>query len=420
MRTLPPWLLCYVLVGLVQSGMVPIILPLSAAPGPTAGLTYAAFAAAGLAAPLIGVWSDRYHLHRITLAAGLTLAGVTLLAHPLPGGLVQHMVMAALIGLGGTSANTVATMFIVEVDPPALWDRRISALQACNGAGQLAGLLLAGALSLRHIALAYEIAGGAMLLAVPLALRFAPDPVVKIPRHDVRPRPSRGGDTAPSGVHRSFHLVTWAAILGMRRSGLAWFLAAWLASYTATNAFSVMFPVAMLRDLHVATTWSTGAYAIGVGLGLALYRLVGGWDGRFGAWRVLALGLGLRVVIYAAVLGLAWSAGGWTILPILAAFGLTQITWPLLSVSSTTLAVTLSPAHRAASAGLLNAVTALGATLGGIAGGLLLQGGFVWLGAATVGSLAIALLLALHPGVRLDAPVVVQDGASVPGPRQRP
>lgn len=406
MQTLPRWLLCYVLLGMVQGGMVPVILPLAAAPGPTAGLTYAAFAASGLAAPLIGVWSDRHHRHRITLTAGLLLAGITLLAHALAGGLIQHMVTAALIGLGGTGASTVATMFVVEVDPPSLWDRRIGALQAASGAGQLAGLLLAGVLGQRHIAISYGIAGGAMLLAVPLALRFAPNPVAKMARDDVPPRPARDGDAAPIGVHRSFHFPTWRDVLGIHRSGLAWFLAAWLVSYTATNALAVMFPVAMLRQFHMATTWSTGAYAIGVGLGLGLYRLVGTWDGRYGAWRMLVLGFSLRLVAFVALLALAYGWGGWTMVPILACFGLTQVFWPLLSVSSTTLAVTLSPAHRAASAGLLNAATALAATLGGIVGGVLLQSGFVWLCAATVASLVVALLLALHPGMRLNAPLV--------------
>jgi MFS family permease len=148
---LPAWMACYVLLGFVQSGMVPIILPLAAPPGATAGFTYAAFAATGVAAPFVGAFSDRHRRHRSTLIIGLGLAGAALLAHSLPGGLAQHMVSAALIGLGVSAANTVATMFIVEVVPETLWDRQIGMLQGCIAAGQLVGLLLAGFLGLHHV-----------------------------------------------------------------------------------------------------------------------------------------------------------------------------------------------------------------------------------------------------------------------------
>ncbi len=87
---MPAWMVCYILLGPVQSGMVPaVILPLAARPGPTAGLTYAAFAATGIVAPFVGTWSDRRRKHRLTLACGLGLAGFALLADTLPGGIAQ-------------------------------------------------------------------------------------------------------------------------------------------------------------------------------------------------------------------------------------------------------------------------------------------------------------------------------------------
>ncbi len=139
-------MVCYVLLGFVQSGLLPIILPLASPPGSIAGLSYAAFAATGLTAPLIGAWSDKHRRHRLTLACGLALGGVALLAQALPGGLAQRMALAAVTGLGVSSAITVATMFVVEVAPRAAWDGQIGALQACIGGGQLAGLLIAGVL----------------------------------------------------------------------------------------------------------------------------------------------------------------------------------------------------------------------------------------------------------------------------------
>ncbi len=394
-------MVCYVLLGLVQSGMIPVILPLAARPGPTAGLTYSAFAAAGIAAPFIGAWSDRHRKHRLTLACGLGLAGLALLAQALPGGTAQHMASAALIGFGVSAASTVGPMLIVEVEPKSLWDQHIGTLQACIGGGQLVGILIAGLLGLRHVGDALLLGGLLLLIAVPLAFAWAPDPVIKVARAELAPRPARGGDAAPMGPQRSFHRVTWRALAGLGHSGLAWFLAAWLASYTATNGLSVMFAVAMVRDYHAPAILPTAAYAIGVGCSLLLYRMTSAWDVRFGPWRVLSAGLGLRALVVAMMVVLAALHTSNTVLPILVCFGATQVIWPLLSVASTTFAVTLSPGRRAESMGLLNAATALAATIGGMLGGILLRTGFVWLCAAVLCALLLALLLAWHPKVRL-------------------
>jgi MFS family permease len=101
------------------------------------------------------------------------------------------------------------------------------------------------------------------------------------------------------------------------------------------------------------------------------------------------------------MLAAAFGAGS-AILPFLALFGATQVVWPLLSVASNTLAVTLSPAHRAESVGLLNAATSLGATVGGALGGTLLPYGFAWLCAGVLGALLVAFGLAWHPKMRID------------------
>ncbi len=397
----PWWMVCYVLLGFVQSGLLPVILPLASRPGPTAGLSYAAFAVMGLAAPLIGAWSDRHRRHRLTLACGLAGGGIALLLRALPGGLAMHLALAAATGLGVSSAVTVATMFIVEVVPQASWDGQISALQACIGCGQLAGLLLAGLLGAHHLSAAFLLGGAVLLLAVPLALALAPDPVVKVDRQSLPSRPARGGDATPTGPHRTLHGLTWRGLSGLSHSGLAWFLAAWLISYTATNGLSVMFAVAMIRDYHVSALLPTTAYAVGVGCSLLLYRAVGGWEVRFGPWRVLSMGLALRALLVAGMVALTAFETGTVTLLILICFGGTQVIWPLLSVASNSLAVTLDPVRRAENVGLLNAVTSIGATIGGVLGGVLLREGFMWLCVAVLAALLVALLLAWHPRVRI-------------------
>ena len=402
MTAFPRWLVAYAMLGLVQSGMIPIVLPLAAAPGATAGFTYAAFAASGVAAPFIGSWSDRHRRHRQTLVAGLGLASVACLAHALPGGLVQHMLTASLIGLGVASASTVATMFIVEVEPEGRWDALIGLLQAFLSGGQLVGLLLAGILGLRHVGGALILSALLLALAIPVALRYAPDPIQVVARPALKPRPPRSGDVGAIGAQRQMHRPTRRALAGLvgggAESGLATFLAAWLLSYTATNGLSVMLSVVMVRHYGAHATLPTAAYAIGVGLSLTLYRHVAGWDRRFGAWQVFRMGLVIRTVLIAAMLALSLAGRGSAIvLPILVCFAATQFVWPLLSVASTALSVTLSPARRAESAGLLNACTSLGATIGGVVGGVLLHGGFPLLCGVVLAALLTALAIAWRP-----------------------
>ena len=240
------------------------------------------------------------------------------------------MASAATIGFGVSSASTVATMFIVEVEPEARWDRLIDLLQAELSGGQLVGLLLAGVLGLRHVADALVLAALLLLLAIPLAYLYAPDPLQVVSRPSLPPRTPRSGDI---GAQRQLHRPTAAAFATLAGNDLTRFLAAWLVSYTATNGLSVMMSVVMVRLYGAHATLETGAYALGVGLSLLIYRRVAGWDKRYGPWRVLMTGLAMRAVLIAMMLGLALAgrnAGASVILPILLCFAGTQLVWPLL------------------------------------------------------------------------------------------
>ena len=48
------WFGSYLFLGLAQNGLAPILLPLASRGGTAAGLSYAAFALTGLAAPILG------------------------------------------------------------------------------------------------------------------------------------------------------------------------------------------------------------------------------------------------------------------------------------------------------------------------------------------------------------------------------
>lgn len=368
------WYIAYALLGLVQNGVAPILLPLSAKHGLDAGLTYSAFSLSGLAAPMLGAWSDRRQRHRVLLVGGLGLAAIALFLFQLVSALPGRLALAMVAGLGVIAASTVGNMFIVEVAPQAEWDQRIGALQSWISAGQVVGLILAGALALSRPRAAFEAASAVLLLGALIAWRYAPAPGEPVPRAAVAPRPAVGGEAG--ATHRQFHRISLRGLrtlLDLPSGALMRFLGVWMLSYTATNAVSAMLPVAMTHEYGTSALVPSVAYAIGIGLSLPFYRPVGRWEARVSAARVLLTGFAGRAVLLAAMAALGFMGGGWTVWAILAGFAGTQVLWPLLAVSGNTLSVTLDPTRRGEGVGLLNAANAAAATIGGVVGGLLVE-----------------------------------------------
>ena len=84
-RLLPwvePWFLAYACLGVVQGGMLPVLLPLSAGGSTNAGVIVGVMNLAGLTAPFWGHLADRRRLHRQVLLAGMLAALVALLFMP--------------------------------------------------------------------------------------------------------------------------------------------------------------------------------------------------------------------------------------------------------------------------------------------------------------------------------------------------
>ena len=95
-RLLPwiePWFLAYACLGVVQGGMLPLLLPLSAGGSMHAGTIVGVMNLAGLTAPFWGHLADRRRLHRQVLLAGMLAALVALLLMPANIGLPFTKVM---------------------------------------------------------------------------------------------------------------------------------------------------------------------------------------------------------------------------------------------------------------------------------------------------------------------------------------
>jgi len=207
-----PWYLAYALQGATVAGLTPILLPLAVSRTGNAahiGLVMAAVSLGGLSAPLWGGLADRYRLHRWLLAGGLLLAAGGLAAFPFTTQPGVWFALALLQGIGAAAAATVANLFVVEGHPKREWDERIGWLQTFYGGGQVAGLLLAGALSVTHLRAGLLVAAGLTALGalVGLAMAHTPPRPKKGPR-PVLLHPARHGEWSLSSPQRLFHHLT--------------------------------------------------------------------------------------------------------------------------------------------------------------------------------------------------------------------
>jgi MFS family permease len=392
-----PWFFAYALLGLAQSGLAPILLPLAARGGTSSGLTYAAFALSGLVAPMFGTWADRTGRHRDLLSLGCLLAAVCFgLFFFASGG--ARVLLAAGAGLGAMAATTAGNVLAIQGQPEDAWDDRVARLQRFISAGQVVGLLAAGVLARNHPAAGFLFGAAALLGGAGLGARSAPGRQVRAPHAKAAPRPLTGGEAGVVSTTRHHHASARELVAHLRSLGpaLRHLLVVWLVAYTFMNGIAVMFPVVMTRQFHMDPALPSAAYAIGVGLSLFAYRPASDLAHRQGGARAVVTGFGARLVLFAAMTVLGLLHADWAGLAILVAFVLVQVSWPLLSVGANVLIMRLNPGARGESVGLFNASTSLGSSIGSALGGVIFGlYGFSTLGGVAVGAVAVAIGLAV-------------------------
>jgi MFS family permease len=401
-RLLPwiePWFVAYACLGIVQGGMLPLLLPLSAGGSTHAGTIVGVMNLAGLTAPFWGHLADRRRLHRQVLLAGMLASLVALLLMPAHLALPLKAVLAGILGLGFAAANTVANMFIVEVRPREEWDARIGALQALSGLGQVVGLLLAGFIGGRY-ALAFGVAAGLVAAAVPTAWVTLRGIQVPVSRAVATAHPPVGGEGWASSPQRLFHLPTWHGLCTLLRElemPFARLLIIWFVAFVAISAVLTMFPLALIQTFGVSTGLPATTYAFAAAASLGIYPIAAAVATRRGGRLVMQAGFTARTTAI-GILAVAFLSRIGGVPLTLAGFVVLVMAWPLLGISGTALAAQLAPGEKGEALGLFNASSSLAGAVGAFLGGW----GMEMAGYGTVclaSAVAIALAVLCSAGI---------------------
>lgn len=384
-----PWYFAYLLLGIVTAGMVPVLLPLMmmAVSHKLASVAYVmgVYDLGLLTSPLWGVLAERRKLYRTLFFAGFLLSIVAVAVFPFMRSLSGWMIAAFVLGAGSSGAATIASLLIVDFEPSNEWEPRIGLLQSFNGAGQVVGLLLAGAFShgsfpaglwLAAILLLPALVFGRM--GLPAASRSRDLRAEGTHPHrllDMRALAAFPHINLPSGIGFHFHALNMS---GLRRlpasvgTSFGRFLLSWFMLALGVAGFFTYFPLMLAQSYGLNSHFSSLIYALVAAVGIALFVLASRWSARLGSGRVYQFGLWLRLIGFALLIlplivplghRFAFAAVG---------FGLIVIAWPILSVSGTDLAARLAPFSEGAAMGLFNAALALATVIGAFASGPLM------------------------------------------------
>ncbi len=362
-----PWYLASSSMGLVASGLLPVLLPLLVAQV-SQRLDFVAYVTGAyslglLGAPLLGALAERSHAYRTLFLGGLAAIGLATAGIPLVSSLAPWLVLGVGVGLGTAAVTVVGNLLIIDFVPQPEWEPRLGWLQGFSGAGQVAGLLLAAGFTSGQFALGIWVAAATTLPALAVGRIGLPAGPGR-----ARPRASPGLGALPQPAHR----LRWADLRRLPevlRLPFGRFLLSWFAYNLGVAAFFAYFPLLMRGSFGIDPGLSAIAYAVAALLGTALFVLAGRWAERFGDRRLYLAALALRLAGFALLGGLLPLAFPGRAELALLGFGLVMLAWPVLSVAGTGLAARLTPIGEGAAVGLLSATGALATVLGTCAAG---------------------------------------------------
>jgi MFS family permease len=375
-RYFAPWYLAYLILGLINSGMLPFLLPLTVASTAhdldSIAYVIGAYNAGMLPAPLFGMLAERRRLFRPVFLGGFIVLSLGLGSIAEACDLAEWIVLALLCGLGVGAVATVAPLFVVDFAPKSEWNPRIGWLQSFNGAGQLAGLLMAGMIARGPLAYGFWLAAALSILALVVGHIGLP---LDGRRHRMRlpllawRHLMSGFQSGPpvGGLLQYSHHLQGAALRRLPRSlcgEFGRFLLAWAAVNFGVAPFFAYYPLIMTKSYSIAPTTTAFLYALAAAIGIWLFVLAGRLAQRYGARLTFELGLALRIAGFGVLAVLTLMPPPRTPAAAMLGFTFVMLAWPVLSVSGTGLAANLTPIGEGAAMGLLAASNAIATVLG--------------------------------------------------------
>lgn len=432
----------------MASGVVGLLVPLylvrigasAAALGVGAALSSVVSAPGAVVA---GRYADRTGRRRSVVVVALAAVALSVLVLPLLRSVALVIAVNALVGFALAAVGPVVTLLVVGESPADDWNDRIARLNAFQGYGATAGLVLgtvwtatvarvtAPGLATRSL---FVLAGGLGVAGAALAWRSLPAD------RETAIGPRRAGrvTTLLAGTNRRVRDATFAfggtrvywALTSLRRRGLgevraalsgslgAYFLAAAVA-FAGFAAFWAPLPIYLARA-DLASGPIFGLYLVNNVASTVLYGRAGRVSARFDLRLLQGGALGVRGLAFAGVGGLALLAAGSLpggVAGIAAVAGLLVVvgaTWAFIAVVGTAIVSRSAPARaRGGLLGVYAALTALSGAVGGLLGGALATVSFP-LAFATGGGLAV-----LGAGIVVATKLLAADpvsGGPVPDP----
>lgn len=417
-RYLSPWYLAYLILGLVNAGLLPFLLPL-ALEHAGHGLEWVAYVTGAyyaglLPAPLLGLLAERRRLFRPLFFSGLGLLALDLMVLPAASHLLGWMLLLGAVGFGVGAVSTLAPLFVVDFSPKIEWEPRLGWLQSFNGMGQFVGLLIAGLLVQQPFIYGFWAAAAFSIIAI-LVGRVG------------LPSGGRSGEVQPpriawakllGGIHsgpwlggllRHSHHIQGAALRHLPTAlggAFGRLLLAWAAFNFGTAAFFAYYPLLMKESYGVAPAVTAFAYSSAAAIGIVLFLLSGPASKHFGSRSVFQFGLAVRLTGFAVLALLSFvPIPGKTDIAI-AGFIVVMLAWPILSVSGTGLAAQLTPVGEGAAMGLLAAGNGAAAMLGTFFGGPLVKS-IGYDGAPLIALAGLSCALLLMGGWRREAEALI-------------
>lgn len=392
-RWLYGWALGYVAVG-AASLLVPLFAIGLGADAFLVGAIAAVAAFAGVPGALLwGRLAARTHRRRPFVLVALLSSAVVLGLLPLSRTPVHVLVLNAGLWFVVSAATPVLNLIVVEGYPEDRWNARIGRLNALQGYGWVAGLLVGTGWTALYPRLSpggTALAGQRLLLLVLALTAFVAFGITRL----WYPEPATVSTDRFRRVYRRLHVENWGAGRYLRTlpygtSRIYWGLGTFHPG--KLRALGDRYGASLSRYLLAATLFSVGfavfwgpmpAYLTGAGLGTdavfvlfllanvgsaLVYERAGALASERDPRRLQLAALAVRVVLFPLVAVVGALAG---VVALGASFGVIGVTWAFIAVTATGLVTRLATAPlRGEALGLYSALVALGTGIGSALGG---------------------------------------------------